>query len=129
MALRRPHHDGDDREETHLVQRDQSSPAAREEPVQAGQYAHPAQLEEEAAAAILCPAHRQRTDHHGVLGHGHLRGTKAQGELTAGRSIDATVRPRSAPTPLLVMIIKVFSFFLFVFFFSLIGCESAAGHE
>lgn len=95
VALRRRHHDGDDREETHLVPRDQSSPAAREEPVQAGQYAHPAQLEEEAAAAILCPAHRQRTDHHGVLGHGHLRVTKAQAELTAGRSIDATVRPRS----------------------------------
>lgn len=82
LALRRRHHDGDDREETHPVQRDQSPPAAREEPVQAGQYADPAQLEEEAAAAILCPAHRQRTEHHGVLGHGNLRGIKAQATPT-----------------------------------------------
>lgn len=87
LALRRRHHDGDDREETHLVPGDQSSPAAREEPVQAGQHADPAQLEEEAAAAILCPAHRQRTEHHGVLGHGHLRGIKAQATLTLTPSL------------------------------------------
>lgn len=102
LALWRRHHDGDDREETHLMPRDQSSPAAREEPVQAGQYADPAQLEEEAATAILCPAHHQRTEHHGVLGHGHLRGVKAQATLTL--------------TPPLCSISKV------VFYF-LIGCE------
>lgn len=108
LALRRRHHDGDDREETHFMPRDQSSPAAREEPVQAGQYAHPAQLEEEAATAILCPAHRQRTEHHGVLGHGHLGGMKAQAALTL--------------TPPLCSISKVaFCLFLCLFFDWLCG--------
>lgn len=73
VALRRRHHDGDDREEESFVPRDQSPSAAGEEPVQTGQHAQPAQLEEEAAAAILSPAHRHRTRHHRVLGHRHLR--------------------------------------------------------
>lgn len=72
VALWRCHHDGDDWEETDFVSGDQSPSAAREESVQAGQYAHSAQLEEEAAAAIFCPAHCGRTDGHGVLGHRHL---------------------------------------------------------
>lgn len=78
VALWRCHHDGDDREETDFVSGDQSPSAAREESVQAGQYAHSAQLEEEAAAAIFCPAHCSRTDGHGVLGHRHLRSATLQ---------------------------------------------------
>lgn len=76
LALRRRHHDGDDGEETRSVWRDQSSAAAREEPVQTGQHAHPAQLEEETAAALLGPAHCHGPwTLHGVLGYGHLRHT------------------------------------------------------
>lgn len=87
VDLRRRHHDGDDGEETHSVPGDQSSPAAREEPVQTGQHAHPAQLEEETAAALLCPAHchRPRT-RHGVLGYGHLRHTHTMMKQPSGHA-------------------------------------------
>ncbi|CAF88237.1 unnamed protein product, partial [Tetraodon nigroviridis] len=79
--------DGDHGEETPSVPGDQSPPAAREEPVLTGQHAHPAQLEEETAAALLCHAHchAPRTIH-GVLG---IRPSK-----TRPHHDETAIRPR-----------------------------------
>lgn len=68
------HHDGDDREETSPVQGDKSQTETfRQSPVQAGQHAHPAQLEEDQrgqeirAASVLHP-------NHCLLGHCYING-------------------------------------------------------
>lgn len=67
------HHDGDDREETPPVQGDQiQTEVSRQSPVQAGEHAHPAQLEKDQreqeirASSVLHP-------NHCLLGHCYIK--------------------------------------------------------
>lgn len=66
------HHDGDDREETSPVQGDKSQTETfRQSPVQAGQHAHPAQLEEDQWQEIRAPSILY--PNHCLLGHCYIK--------------------------------------------------------
>ncbi|KAJ8397270.1 hypothetical protein AAFF_G00441040, partial [Aldrovandia affinis] len=69
--MRGQHHDGHHREEAQSVSGDQGSPAGGARPVQAGEHAHPAQLEEEQRTQEVRPTPLLHP-HHRLLGHRHL---------------------------------------------------------
>lgn len=74
MGMWGQHHDGDDREETAPVQRDKSqAETSRQSSVQAGQHAHPPQLEEDQRGKEIRPASVFHPNHC-ILGHCYIMG-------------------------------------------------------